>query len=1744
MKKSLLTTLLFVLGFILPGQVFAQLTANFSAIPISGCSPILVQFTDSSTGNPTNWNWNLGNGTLSNIQNPSTVYITPGIYTVTLTVSNGSSSDTKTITNYINVIPSPEVYFTASDSSVTCPPKTVQFTDQTILGTSGAATYFWDFGDGATSTVQNPTHTYTNGGNYTVTLAVTNSAGCMKLKTKTNYIQVSTPPDANFTSANNISCVVPSSVSFTNTTVGGTTYDWDFGSLPNSTAINPTHLYNAAGNYMVTLIATNAYGCKDTVVKPNFVSLGPISVNFNKSASSVCKGVPIIFTNTTTPGVGSCTWNFGDGTTPIATLNATHAYSTAGTFTVKLVVINSGCKDSSMQTVTVFPSPSAAFSATPTAGCTVPQTVSFSNSSTGAVSYMWSFGTGATSALVNPSYTYTILGSYNVALIATSNNNCKDTLTQNAYINFIIPTVTVSANNVNGCLPDTVTFTAISNPSISSYNWNMGNSTVIPGGSTITYIYTTPGTYNVTAGYSTTPSCNFTTTALPINVGTPPSPSFTATPNPACPGTTITFINTSNAPSGTTYLWNFGDGGTDSTINTSYIYWNQGTYPVTLTATYQGCSATYSLNITITPPLSSFLIIPGNCANKKNISTINNSTPGCTYLWDFGDGSTSTLINPTHTYTNFGNYTVVLYVTNPVTGCVAHAHQDLHLYQLIGDFIASDTSMCNSNIDTFAALININIIGAIQSYTWHFGDGTSVTETDSLTTHHYLSNGIFTVTLVLTDTLGCKDTITKVNYIHIGGPIVNFVGVPTPGCSPLTVLFTDQTISPDGFAARNWKFGDGVFSNSNTVNVSHTYNTGQYSVRLIVTDTKGCKDTLIKSNYIIATKPNASFNSPDTIICKGQIAHFYSNNSGNYTYLWLFGDGGNATTLNPTHVYNAAGNYTVSFILTNSSGCKDTMTKTAYVHVSSVNPGFTLSDTFSTCPPLTVFFLDTTSGSTTHNWVFGNGNASSIINPGAIYTLPGNYNVKLVTSNGICTDSAFRNIHILGPIGTFSYAPLTGCYPLTVTFTANTLNTVKIIWDMSNGFTDTSTTNQSPYNFNYNYTYNQVGNFVPVFVLSNGQNCTVPYFGQDTIKVGHLDADFYFTPIPQCEKTIVQFTDSITNPTLTIASHYWTFGDGNSSTIHNPTHLYSAAGTFTVKLVLVASNGCADTITKQITVLPSPNLTISNNLIFCQGQFTSAPLQVSGALTYSWSPAATLSCSTCTNPYAFPTSTTTYTVVGTAANGCTDTAQVTIGIDTIPQIIVSNSQTICSNDTIQLSAVGAANFSWSPSVGLSCSLCPNPIANPQTTVTYTVIGTNLSGCADTDHVTLTVIPAPNINAGPDITICKYGQAQLHATGLPNLTWNPSSTLSCPNCSNPIATPLFTTPYVVSGVDNAGCNDSDTVVVFVNPLPIISIGNDTVLCAGKSLQLNASGAVTYIWSPPFFISCVNCPNPIIQPNDTTTYTVIGVDSNGCKDTASIAINIIPKYPMSFGVDDSICIGDSVTLFAIGGTSYLWSPAATLNNDTSSSPIATPLETSTYQVIITQGTCFTDTGNVTISVFPWPTVNAGPDQTIIAGNSINLFATSTNTISYVWEPSTTLSCATCQSPVANPTETTTYIVTAYNELGCEAKDEVTIFLICDNGQLFLANTFTPNGDGHNDRFYPQGKGMLNILQFSIYNRWGEKVFEANNIQPNNDLIGWDGTYKGETLTPDVYVYVVKAVCYTGDIIEVKGDISLIR
>ena len=181
---------------------------------------------------------------------------------------------------------------------------------------------------------------------------------------------------------------------------------------------------------------------------------------------------------------------------------------------------------------------------------------------------------------------------------------------------------------------------------------------------------------------------------------------------------------------------------------------------------------------------------------------------------------------------------------------------------------------------------------------------------------------------------------------------------------------------------------------------------------------------------------------------------------------------------------------------------------------------------------------------------------------------------------------------------------------------------------------------------------------------------------------------------------------------------------------------------------------------------------------------------------------------------------------------------------------------------------------------------------------------------------------------------------------------------------------------------------------------------------------------------------------------------------------------------------------------------------------------------------------------IYVFNPPTIDAGPDQDLRGGAEVRLETKSTNVATYTWSPVDGLSCSGCANPVASPRRTTTYKVTGTSAQGCTAEDDVTVHVTCSGDQLFIPNTFTPNNDGFNDMFYPQGKGLSTVQRFSVYNRWGELIFDRQNIPLNDPAAVWNGTYKGDPLKPDVFVYVVRAVCEDGQPVEIKGDISLIR
>lgn len=197
-----------------------------------------------------------------------------------------------------------------------------------------------------------------------------------------------------------------------------------------------------------------------------------------------------------------------------------------------------------------------------------------------------------------------------------------------------------------------------------------------------------------------------------------------------------------------------------------------------------------------------------------------------------------------------------------------------------------------------------------------------------------------------------------------------------------------------------------------------------------------------------------------------------------------------------------------------------------------------------------------------------------------------------------------------------------------------------------------------------------------------------------------------------------------------------------------------------------------------------------------------------------------------------------------------------------------------------------------------------------------------------------------------------------------------------------------------------------------------------------------------------------------------------------------------------------------------------------------------------VVAKEGSCLSDTLKVRLTVNPLPLIDAGSDERIVAGSSTQLQASGTGIHHLLWSPDSVLECNTCYAPSAKPLETTTFHLTAYSAKGCIATDSVTIHVLCDGSQLFLPNTFSPNGDGLNDYFYPRGKGIPGIVSFRIFSRWGELLYERENIAANDEYAGWNGTGKGKMLAPDVYVYLIVASCGSGEHITLKGDITLMR
>lgn len=1420
--------------------------ANFTGTPLSGCSPVIVTFQDQSTGNPTTWNWNFGNGNTSALQNPTATYFSPGTYTITLTVTNTSGSNTLTRQQLVTVYEPPVVNFTA-DKTSGCFPLQVQFTDMSAGGTGNTnVAWQWDFGNGTTSTQQNPAVTYTTAGTFTVTLKVTNDKGCTRTISRPNYITVSPGVISSFTNTQAAVCSAPATISFTSTSTGPPvlSYAWDFGDGGTSTLANPVHTYASNGTFIATLVTSSSAGCQDTARK-TFV-IGGNNTTFTAPVSA-CVNQPVIFTNTSAPVPSASSWVFGDGGTA-NTINATHTYTTAGTYIVKLYNTYAGCMDSAIQSITISPAPVADFSAPVTTKCGPPLTVNFQDLSTGGpVNWQWDFGDGGTSSLQNPSHTYTNYGTFTVTLIVANAAGCADTITRSNYIRIQRPVISIPSLPDQGCVPFTISPVAniTSLDVVTSYLWDFGDGFTSTLANPV-HTYPLQGTYTVKLFITTSGGC-MDSLVIPaaVKVGTKPVANFSANPLNVCARREVYFTDLS-APADE-WHWDFGDGSTSILPNPIHNFNDTGFFNIQLIVLNNGCPDTITKfnYVYVKPPIAAFTTAP-DCSNRLRYTFTDQSIAPLTWEWNFGDGSPLvTIQNPVHTFPALGIYTVQLIVTN--NGCADTTIRTINAVDENADFIADQTSACKIANINFTA-INLNLSN-ITNYAWTFGDGGTANGTSPAASHTYNNAGLYTVTLTTTDVNGCVETITRNNYIRINGPVAGFTAINTSGCAGLVTTFNDLSTGDgtNNLASWQWNFGDGNTQIFNAPPFQHTYNSaGIFSVQLTITDALGCKDSIIQNNIITTTDPQPDFYSADTLTCPGATVSF--NNVSlpiNMTWQWTFGDGGTSTSPSPTHVYNSPGNYTVTLHATDVIGCLDSLVRTAYIHVEKPVAGFNVSDSVSSCLPFEVTFTNTSSYFTSLLWNFGPGEGVSTL-PTAVhyYSVGGIYPVKLiVTSPGGCTDSITKNIYVYDTTGsTLRYLPLGGCKPLNVTFNSLTQGPMaSYLWDFGDG--NIQTTN-SP---NANHIYTSWGNFLPRVIMQDPSGCIIPLPGPDTIFVTGANAKFGLSDSVFCDFGTVNFTDSTTfNDPVT--NYQWFFGDGTTSAQQNPSHTYTTPGLYTVQLATQTQLGCRDTATK--------------------------------------------------------------------------------------------------------------------------------------------------------------------------------------------------------------------PLVVKIVQR----------------PLIDIAGDSVVCVGKSLLHSGifiqpdTSIVSWQWSFPNGNSS-SLQNPPIQFYNAVgnfSITTIATNSTGCKDT-------------------------------------------TRQN---------------------------------IYINPLPTVSMPGQITVQAGFPVTIPATySPNTVSWLWSPAAGLSCTTCPTPDAGPKFDTRYQVYFTDRNGCVNTGAVLLVVICKNSNLFIPNTFSPNGDGSNDIFYPRGKGLERVKTLRIFNRWGEVVFERYNFPVNDPLSGWDGKYKNQSPKADVYIWQAEVFCDNGDIIKLNGNVSLI-
>ncbi len=1553
------------------------------------CSGSTLTFSNTSGGTGVTYNWTGPNSFSSTVQNPSISNVTTtasGVYQVEVTLGSCTANGSATVT--VNELPQ------IGNTSFADPTQCATATGSIALqGLQASKTYIVN---------------YTKNGNPVSTSITADNNGILRISglTSGTYDQVSvslnncvsaakgpfvlsdpTPPATPTLSSNGPICS-GNALQLTSTTTSPGTAAWNW-TGPNgytSTDQNPT-LSNtetdASGTYYATVTINNcksAAGNTTVIINPT-PAVPNIVVN-----TPVCSGGDIIFSNLQGESGSAYSWTGPNGytSTEQAPVIAGATTANGGTYIVTATLGSCSSKASKEVTVNETPVITEITSANPTQCATTTgaitlkgvlpsksYTVTYTKNGSPVSIILSSDGIG------NVIITGLTAGTYDAVAVSLSGcvSNTKGPVTLSDPNPPPAPTV---SSNGPLCAGSVLNLTAQSGEN-GTFTWSGPNgfssSDVTP---TITGVTAAnAGTYNVTI---TVNNCISPAGSVAVVVN-PLAPAPVATsPVEYCINSTASTL-TATATNGSTLNWyTVASGGTDlpdapvpatSTAGSVFYYVAQ--------TTTEGCEGARTAVEVVTHPDAKALFSPSQTLGCSpfvlNSSVVNLQTfpdNNKEYLWYANDASLGAGDTfPGYTVGSDDDSVNIKLVAVSKFGCRNDSiAQNFFTYQLPKTaFINNSTGGCGPLSILFT---NKTPQASLFRFKWIFGNG-QTSEEENPPPITFPTNPTYGDTTYHVTLLGYTvcDTITAATDILIKSkPKSLFAPDATNGCSPLTVNFSN--ISKGFGTGYQWFFGDGAKATSTDASpVTHTYNTGiqdTFYAKMVATNECGTDTSIIA----IVVSPNkvkldVFVNGNQSTGCAPHTVQFINRSSGASTFAWNFGDGNTLNTNKNidtvTHTYTQSGTYTTNLFASN--GCSDTTTTEKVTVFAKPVADFSATP-LSVCIGDTIAFQNQAMDYSSLSWQFGDNTGSVLSDPQHAYTAPGNYTTLQIAQkqyeNGtVCADTSTTNITVVSKLpGNFTVNATNGiCVPFTVTFTNQTLPSAFTSWTFGDGGTATGDV--------VTHTFATPGNYTVFMQAKHPAGCL--YEATTNITVKAPAGTIAYASGFVCNNTPVRFESNTTNTD----SVRWDFGDGTAITTKQQVvyHVFDKSGTFIPTAELISGTGChVPAATSEVIKVDYLQAGFAQQQDVICGKttvhFNDTSRSFFGISNWKWN----LGDGTETaqqNPVRDYTASGTLPtqLVITGNSGCTDTSvlSLSIKVNDIPVATITGPTATCDVIPVpyisSVSAVDAiSQYQWTITGGAfyNTNSIVHTFAKSGGYTVQLIAGTAY-GCYDTTAIPVVVSTTPTVMASNDITICRNASTPLSVNGTASqYNWQTDNTLSCTACQTPLAAPVSTTQYYVTGKAANGCTRTDSVLVTVVQPFTLSVTASDSICIGQSKQLTVSGAHEYTWSPANTLDDSFSQYPVATPLASTTYSVIGTDDHHCfTDTKMVRVGV-GQYPtVNLGKDTLLSTGSILPLHTeiTNGPikTYAWSPADNLSCSTCPVPDANIKRNVCYSVTAT-------------------------------------------------------------------------------------------------------------------------------------------------------------------------------------------------